>query len=469
MLLRFSLSAAGALLLASLGSAQTVNNQALPTMGVKDAGVYHMATGEWTRGPLGAAAWDDIIYDNSCGVGYYGPHAFPQRYVEDGRIPSTTSPENPGPPIANISWTGTMDQYTVNYFELAYCCFDPLPTYEVFFWDCFSGCADATLLTPTAAFTLTNMPGSIGTAGACWTVGIDLANAGLAFTLQADCDGAWNGGGGVDTFGWGAWQASGSLGGTPGPIIKGDRAGYLNGGPGSSGCDIGANTVFYNGSDINNSEGTGLNNLDQWEVDNMTPTPAYFICYWYGGYFSGNLYGSFHMRIGAETGGPTTGPGYAYCPGDGVAPATPCPCNNNNSGATSPFGGCHNSLAATFPDGAKLDAAGTDSFGNPDVIFTATGVPNNFGIFFGANNQTNGGNGTVFGDGLRCAGGALVRMTSPTMASGNTAVLPAPAETLDVGAAANMTRNYQYWYRDPGGPCGTVFNLTNGYSIDWLP
>ena len=30
---------------------------------------------------------------------------------------------------------------------------------------------------------------------------------------------------------------------------------------------------------------------------------------------------------------------------------------------------------------------------------------------------------------------------------------------------AGQTWNFQGWYRDPNGPCGTQFNLTNGLAI----
>ena len=35
------------------------------------------------------------------------------------------------------------------------------------------------------------------------------------------------------------------------------------------------------------------------------------------------------------------------------------------------------------------------------------------------------------------------------------------------GAVLGATRNYQYWFRTPGGPCGNMANTTNGYSITW--
>ena len=55
MLLRFSLSAAGALLVASGAAAQS-GEMALPiATPIKDAGTYHLGTNTWTRGSVAAA------------------------------------------------------------------------------------------------------------------------------------------------------------------------------------------------------------------------------------------------------------------------------------------------------------------------------------------------------------------------------------------------------------------------------
>ena len=462
MLLRFSLSAAGALMLASGATAQNLD-QALPTFNVKDAGTYHLATDTWTH-TGGASGWNDVLFDNTCSTGYYGPRLVTHRIVDDGRIPSTSSPENHGPPIANISWTGTLDAYTVNFFEFAYCTFDPTPTMEINFWYCFSGCQDISAVAPDVGFNLVNMPGVSGTAsGACWTVGIDLANFGTPFTMIADCDGVWSGGGTNDTFGWSWQQTTPSTGGTPGPWIAGDPLGYLSGGPGSNGCAYGANTVFYNGA-LPNSQGTGLDGMDQWERHEwVAPNWNYNGCWWYGGYFNGNLFGSFHMKVqgDAQANIPV---GTQYCPGDGIPPHTPCPYINNNNGGP---GGCSWGDPA-FPGGGVLDATGSNVWGNSDTFLHATDVQNNFGIFFGGNNATNGGNGAPLNDGLRCAGGGVVRLTSPTNTVGNQQSTPAAIQTLDSGGGSGVTRRYQFWFRSPGGPGGTFANLTNGYEIVWL-
>ena len=159
------------------------------------------------------------------------------------------------------------------------------------------------------------------------------------------------------------------------------------------------------------------------------------------------------------------GLGTQYCPGDGVAPHSLCPCVNSNDGS---MGGCDWGNA-TFPGGGVLSGSGAASMAANNAFLHATDIEDNFGIFFGANNQVNSGNGNPLNDGLRCAGGGLLRLVPPTMASGNQAVLPQSIQTLDTGAAAGVTRRYQYWFRTPGGPCGQMANLTNGLEVAWLP
>jgi len=154
-------------------------------------------------------------------------------------------------------------------------------------------------------------------------------------------------------------------------------------------------------------------------------------------------------------------PGTPYCYGDGSAIS--CPCANNNDGAA---GGCDWGNPA-FPGGGVLYATGSASLSANDAYLVAARVESDFGIFFGAANRVNGGGGSLLQDGLRCAGGELVRLVPPTLASGNLATTPLPVQELDTGAAVGVTRRYQYWFRTPTGPCGQMANLTNGFEILW--
>ena len=115
-----------------------------------------------------------------------------------------------------------------------------------------------------------------------------------------------------------------------------------------------------------------------------------------------------------------------------------------------------------------------DKLQNHTLVLTTTGLdPNNTGLYFQANNLVNGGAGNAFGDGLRCAGGGLIRLQIRT-SDGN----GVSSTTIAIGAKGGVmpgdVKRYQCWYRDTSGsqPCGVGandFNLSNGYEVTWIP
>lgn len=161
--------------------------------------------------------------------------------------------------------------------------------------------------------------------------------------------------------------------------------------------------------------------------------------------------------------------GTGYCFGDPVG-GTPCPCGNSNDGSV-PGSGCAN---GAFASGAQLTGEGIPSVSDDNVILTTTGMdPGNSGLYFQANDQIGGGGGVFFGDGLRCAGGILIRLQ---VRASNGAGASSTTVTISDkgGAAAGDTKRYQCWYRDTSGlqPCGAGvydFNLSNGFEITWRP
>ncbi|HIG12670.1 MAG: hypothetical protein ABGY71_09425 [bacterium] len=157
---------------------------------------------------------------------------------------------------------------------------------------------------------------------------------------------------------------------------------------------------------------------------------------------------------------PRLEPGTAYCLGDGLG--TACPCANNNDGSNGDAG-CANGVN---PGGAALTGSGDAIVSADTVVLTATGVqPNQPGLFFRADNAVNLGAGNPFGDGLRCAGGSLVRLG---IVVADTAGVATSTAGVGAGLLGGDIRRYQYWYRNPAGsPCGASFNLSNGYEIAW--
>jgi hypothetical protein len=159
-----------------------------------------------------------------------------------------------------------------------------------------------------------------------------------------------------------------------------------------------------------------------------------------------------------------SGPIEAYCFGDGNG--MPCPCNNFGGAGR----GCANSASAS---GARLVGSGNTSIGGDTFELDVDGMPANASVlFFQGSSAPNFGNGTLFGDGLRCAGGTSIRLGTKT-AAGGAAHYPDVGD-VDVSTRGLVvpgnTRYYQAHYRNSAAFCtASTFNLTNGVSALWIP
>jgi hypothetical protein len=159
-----------------------------------------------------------------------------------------------------------------------------------------------------------------------------------------------------------------------------------------------------------------------------------------------------------------TGTGTVFCAGDGSG--TACPCGNNSP--TGGESGCLSSLG----QGAKLEGTGSASVSADTFVLQGSHMPNSSALYFQGTTQLAGGAGAVFGDGLRCAGGTVIRLGTKTNAGGMSQY-PAAGDTLisiKGAIAAGNTRTYQVWYRNAASFCTiATFNLSNGLEVQWNP
>ncbi|MCY2959021.1 MAG: hypothetical protein NTY35_02560 [Planctomycetota bacterium] len=154
--------------------------------------------------------------------------------------------------------------------------------------------------------------------------------------------------------------------------------------------------------------------------------------------------------------------GTPFCFGDGQG--TPCPCGNNAAPGTN--SGCRNSLGL----GALLRASGSASISSDTVRLDGSQMLNGTALYFQGSAQFGGGLGTVFGDGLRCAGGTIRRL-AVRVNSGGASFLPSlgsPSISALGQVSVPGARSYQVWYRNAAAFCtSSTFNLSNGISLDW--
>lgn len=160
----------------------------------------------------------------------------------------------------------------------------------------------------------------------------------------------------------------------------------------------------------------------------------------------------------------------SFCFGDGSIGACPC----SNSGAAGH--GCDNSSST---GGAILAGSGNPMLSADSLVLTSSGErPTALSLFIQGDVEIAP---ALFGDGLRCTGGNLLRLYAKNAAGGSvtapTGVEPsvsARSATLGDVIPPMGTRFYQTYYRDPNpaycpDPPGGTFNVSNGLRVVWSP
>ncbi len=158
------------------------------------------------------------------------------------------------------------------------------------------------------------------------------------------------------------------------------------------------------------------------------------------------------------------GGGGAFCFGDGSGTACPC----GNASLVGAGVGCLNSLGT----GGRLVRGGNASIANDTLTLFGSAMPNSSALYFQGTATQSGGAGAVFGDGLRCVAGSVIRLGTKLNAVG-ASTWPGSGDgaiSAATGAAAGDTRHFQVWYRNSAAFCtASTFNLTSGASVTWSP
>jgi hypothetical protein len=116
-----------------------------------------------------------------------------------------------------------------------------------------------------------------------------------------------------------------------------------------------------------------------------------------------------------------------------------------------------------------LGSSGSSSVALADLRLTATQLlPFKPSLFVQADDVQSGGNGSPFGDGLRCIGSNALYLQVVFADGAGSASTSIDIVTAG-GVAAGQTKAYQLWYRDPLGPCSSGFNATNGLRVPFAP
>ncbi len=378
----------------------------------RDAGVYHVATGTWTRSSDDQAVGSKVLYNSNTNSGYFGAMGVPCDIVwtDEGRIPSTSGHPN-----------AKSDLYLVDGFQIAYCSsVGPVGQLgAVTFYGCYESCTDPVGITPLSHVDLV-LPGSPSFGSvACWIVTVDLSGSSHEFEIAGDCDGVFDGTTELDNFGWTLTLRDQGTGGFNGPILN----------------DCPNNWAYGDGTYYQNPDqrGLGLGTIDQfWLAD---PQGCYSNgCYWFSHWCGFDPFGSLWQVL--------------YGDNDDTLGERYCMANPNSTGSA-----------------AALVGSGSASVMSANLALTSTPTPNTPGIFCHAREPTQ----VPFGNSYLCLQGDIRRGTI-VVASGNLAsyLYDGSDPKHDLAPFVGATRHFQHWFRDPAGG-GAGFNLSDALAVRILP
>ncbi len=479
-----------------------VKSQLLPvTAPIRHAGVYHVATGSWTRGAtLANGTGPSVLYNNSCSIVYFTGLISTEKWQHRSRIPSNDADATPAPTTDSVFYgttnsnhryderPGCSSQYTVNGFEFAYCSSHRgTVTWTWQFAHSYTAC-DAADMVPDYTFTLTGMPGGTQTGSqSCYIIDIDLSDeTGRNMILSADGNGTYEGPSTSDQFGVSFQVSPAVYTDFTGPIIAGNFT-WTGGGslgqhtpctgtdgtvwdsPFSPGCGpVPAGEIY----------GTGMASNDFFRVaGGPVSRPNGPGCYSFGG----NPHADFYLRMFGANGCPG---GCTYTPfcAPGVGGIVTCPCGNPQipPGATR---GCNN-FVSNQAGGALLIATGVASPSAVDSLsFNLTsGVAGSVTVLFqGTTNDANARSGA----GVRCVGGILKRLYKGNQSGFDWGTIDFPNDDVPVHDRSQAkgytivpptTLYYYCAYRNSAanGRPGCLglsfgFNTTNAIAVPWTP
>jgi hypothetical protein len=527
---RSLITAAGVPLLGLSALAQTNVSSVLHlvTSHVRDAGVYHLDTGTWTRhvDSLNGIC-DDIIYSNTCPTGYFLPLALKEYVADEGRVPGPNGPvvcDNTNEFSMN---KGSACSYDVCGFQIAYCSgingtgtFPGPVNLNVGFQGAYTACALPNVLPKSSGtFDLLGLPGAgvVPNVQGCWIVTVSLGASSPSFSLPADGSSCiWNSGqsGADHLFGW-TFQNQTPVTGVGHSYVGPLAAGMGGWAAPAPTCSMVDNTRWDTITCVGQWGGAAKwpNNLaeDGWGMDNQNKfyddttqaggslnVPSGPGCYFFGGVeFNGFPWASFHLKLYANTGGPTQ-PGVDLCrprlvdgtPEDGWD----CPCTilGGNNQPTTPGAGCNaykfQSPIIVPTGGALLTSLGSAVIALPPptglqfTVMYLPVLPNEAAFLLQGTTMISPP--ALFGEGLRCCGGTIKRLqihSGPIQVSNGTSSWPMPGDnwTTISGRSAQLgdiiqpgqTRCYFVQYRvtnlTPNCVFPMNFNASQSQTILW--